>query len=564
MKTNLLKFRVTVLFLICILLFSACENKKESSITLFSGGIILTVDTNFNEVEAIAIDGNKIIATGKLKDVQKKIGKNYKSIDLKGKVLLPGFIDPHFHIVGGGVVDLTMDYVGMERFKTTNEVLTHIAEQVKEATPGQWIGLRGWDPALQEGPSALTFKELDSISTDNPIFVLNASGHLAYANSKAFELASITNDIENPEGAEYMRDKNGRLTGAMENLIAFMPVWITNPEAQNAHISKAIAHSTEVFSKRGFTTLSELALGSFLGNTSEIDTLFKAAESGKLKTRIRAYPAYVIEKSMDSSTYKPNFGNDLVKLSGFKLVADGSNQGFTGLQRDAYHCCVAGHGRAYTNQKELNRLVEKYGKQGWQLAIHGNGDQGIDNILNALETASNKGIKLIRPRIEHSSILHDEQIQRMKELGVSASFLIGHVHYWGTFMRDNVFGPEKVLLLDRAASVNKAGIGFTLHSDFPVTNPNPMHMIEMAVTRKTWKEPDYVLVPDERVSVELAIRAITSEAAWQLMSDKEIGSLEVGKLADLVILDNDPRKVNPDSIKNIEVLETWMNGVKMN
>ena len=163
--------------------------------------------------------------------------------------------------------------------------------------------------------------------------------------------------------------------------------------------------------------------------------------------------------------------------------------------------------------------MEKYARQGWQLAIHGNGDQGIDNILNALEAASNKGIKLIRPRIEHSSILHDEQIQRMKELGVSASFLIGHVHYWGTFMRDNVFGPEKVLLLDRAASVNKAGIGFTLHSDFPVTNPNPMHMIEMAVTRKTWKEPDYMLAPDERISVELAIRALTSEAAWQLMSD---------------------------------------------
>ena len=127
-------------------------------------------------------------------------------------------------------------------------------------------------------------------------------------------------------------------------------------------------------------------------------------------------------------------------------------------------------------------------------------------------------------------------------------------------MRDEVFGPEKAQLLDRCRSVEKAGVSFTLHSDFMVTDPLPLHMIEMAVTRRTWKEPDYVLAPQERISVESAIRAITSEAAWQLFSEKEIGSLEVGKFADLVILDKDPRKVPTDTIKNIKVLETWMDG----
>jgi hypothetical protein len=127
-------------------------------------------------------------------------------------------------------------------------------------------------------------------------------------------------------------------------------------------------------------------------------------------------------------------------------------------------------------------------------------------------------------------------------------------------MRDEVFGEKKARLLDRCKSLEKAGVGFTLHSDFMVTDPIPLHMIEMAVTRKTWKEPDYVLAPEETISVESAIRALTSEAAWQLFSDHEIGSLEVGKLADLVILDNDPRKVDPDAIKDIKVLETWMDG----
>jgi predicted amidohydrolase YtcJ len=148
----------------------------------------------------------------------------------------------------------------------------------------------------------------------------------------------------------------------------------------------------------------------------------------------------------------------------------------------------------------------------------------------------------------------------MRDLGVSASFLIGHVHFWGIWMRDRVFGPERVRHLNRARSVETAGVGFTLHSDFPVTVPVPLHMIEMAVTRRTWREPDVVLNPDERISVESAIRAITAEAAWQLFSEHEIGSIEAGKLADLVILERDPRRVEPDSIGSIRVLETWMDG----
>jgi len=215
--------------------------------------------------------------------------------------------------------------------------------------------------------------------------------------------------------------------------------------------------------------------------------------------------------------------------------------------------------------EELRRLILKRGWQGWQLAMHGNGDKGIDNILDACQAARDAGLDVakLRPRIEHCSILHDDQIARMKELGVSASFLIGHVHYWGVAMRDEVFGEAKAKLLDRSRSCQRAGVGFTLHSDFFVTDPDPLHMIEMAVTRKTWKEPDYVLAPDERISVETAIRTLTSEAAWQLGSEHEVGSLEAGKFADLVILDKDPRKVDPDSIKDIRVLETWMNGERV-
>jgi predicted amidohydrolase YtcJ len=215
--------------------------------------------------------------------------------------------------------------------------------------------------------------------------------------------------------------------------------------------------------------------------------------------------------------------------------------------------------------QELKEEAVDRATKGWHLAIHGNGDAAIDNVLDACEAVRDAGVDMnkVRVRIEHCSILHDEQIERMKELKVSASFLIGHVHYWGVAMRDEVFGEKKAMLLDRCASTEKAGVGFTLHSDFMVTDPVPLHMIEMAVTRRTWKEPDYVLAPEERITVESAIRAVTSEAAWQLYSEHEVGSLEVGKFADMAILDKDPRKVSPDSIKDIKVQETWMDGKRI-
>jgi predicted amidohydrolase YtcJ len=223
------------------------------------------------------------------------------------------------------------------------------------------------------------------------------------------------------------------------------------------------------------------------------------------------------------------------------------------------------HGKEYTSVEDLYKYAKERTEQGFQLAIHGNGDKAIDNILEVLQRLTDEGYELasLRPRIEHASILHDDQIQKMKELGVTPSFLIGHVYYWGTFMRDKVFGKEKVQLLDRCASVEHENMPFSLHSDFMVTNTLPLEMIETAVTRRTWKEPDYQLAPQEAISVESAIKAVTIHAAWQLMSEDDIGSLEPGKYADMVILEQDPRKVEPINISEITVLETWLYGKKV-
>ncbi len=546
-------------------LASCGRNSHDSPTTVFTGGTILTVDADFSEAGALAVRGNRIIAVGSDAEVRAAAGTDAQFVDLAGRTMLPGFIDAHTHVVAGSIVDAVMDYVGMARYGTVAEVLEHISARAAAAPAGEWLVFRNFDPAVQTGLDALTFNELDAISTAHPIFVLNASGHVAYANSRAFEVAEVPDDIENPPGAEFVRDADGKLTGVMNNNVAYSRVSGAYPALASTDPVEALIGLLSKWGRHGLTTVSELSLGGLSQSPADTQVILAAAGSGRLPARIRAYPFYTLgTEAWDAAGVKPGTGNALARVAGYKLVADGSNQGFTGLQREPY-LESDNHGLAYMSADELrDAALERAGK-GWQLAIHGNGDAAIDNVLDACEAVRDAGIDMtnVRARIEHCSILHDEQILRMKELGVSASFLIGHVHYWGLAMRDEVFGAEKVQLLDRCRSCEEAGVGFTIHSDFMVTDPVPLHMIEMAVTRRTWKEPEYVLAPQERISVETAIRAVTSEAAWQLFSEHEIGSLEPGKLADLVILDKDPRSVDVDEIKDIRVLETWMDGVRV-
>ena len=541
---------------------SLAQAAPTGSTTIFTNANVLTVDEDFSEAQAVAVRDNRILAVGTDGEVRAVAGEGATVIDLDGKTILPGFIDPHTHVVSGSVVDAIMEYIGMARYTTVDEVLQHIAMRVAETPAGEWLVFRNFDPAVQEGADALTFAELDPISTEHPIFILNASGHLAYANSKAFEVSGVTNDVQNPPGGEFVRDADGKLTGTIKNNVAFLRIVENYPAMMEVNPVDGLIGLLDKWAQHGLTTVSELSLGALAQSPADAQVMAAAAQSGRMKARIRAYPFYTLGAEVwDEAGVMQGDGNALARIAGYKLVADGSNQGFTGLQREPY-LNSQDRGLAYMTPEELTAAALERARKGWHLAIHGNGDAAIDNILDTCQALVDAGVDMsrVRPRIEHCSILHDEQIARMKDLGVSASFLIGHVHYWGIAMRDEVFGEEKAQLLDRCRSVEEAGVGFTLHSDFMVTDPDPLHMIEMAVTRATWKEPDYVLAPQETVSVETAIRAMTSEAAWQLFSDHELGSLEPGKLADMVILEQDPRDVVPNEIKNIRVLETWMDG----
>ena len=545
----------------------ACRGDQDAAVatTVFRNGLILPVDAAFTEQQALAVRGSRILAVGSEEAVLSAAGSNPNIVDLAGRVMLPGFIEPHMHFTLMAGIGHFPD-VGPFKYPTFAATLQALRELTADTPPDRWVTARQFDPILLEPVRDLTIRELDEVAPDHPVWILNASGHIAYANSRCLELAGITANTEAPGGGEYGRFEDGTPNGILYGLAAHLPVLLLNPEVaerfRTGFVDAGIGVG-ELSASLGITTLCDQATGGFAGN-QDLALYRQMMDSGRMKTRIRA--SLFDQQAADWEEAGIGFGDgdDMFRIVNWKMVIDGSNQGFTGRQREPYVNSDS-VGLFYVEPEELREKVRLRTSQGWPLALHGNGDAAIDSILDAMEAAQGAGIDVIslRCRIEHCSILHDDQIERIAALKMGPSFLINHVHYWGHVMRDRVFGPEKVQLLDRCRAVEDAGIIWTIHTDAPVSPLGSLHKIRVAVARDLWKEPETVLAPQERVSVEAAIRAVTTNAAWQCHSEDVIGSLEPGKLADLVILDADPRDVEPTAISDINVSETWLDGVKV-
>lgn len=532
-----------------------------ASATVFVNGTVLPVDAAFSAHEALAISGNKILAVGSRDAVLAAAGRGAQTVDLAGRVVLPGFIEPHMHfalLAGlGNLAD-----IGPFQRPTFDAALGALRAIAASTPAGEWVMARQFDPILLDPPRDLTTRDLDPVIPDHPVFVLNASGHIAYVNSKALQMAGVTRDTEDPPGGEFGRYEDGTPNGVLFGQAAFMGIMLSNQAIVDRMQSGFVDAGREVGDQAvalGMTTLCDQATGGLAG-PAELESYRAMYDGGRMKARIRAY-AYSEQPGWDEAGVKPFDGDAMMRVAGWKIVTDGSNQGFTGRQREPYYTRDT-VGIFYVEPDALRKAVSDRGRRGWPMSMHGNGDAAIDSILDAMESAQADGVdvRALRCRIEHCSILHDEQIRRMAALNMVPSFLINHVHYWGHVMRDQVFGPEKVQLLDRCKSVEDAGMNWVMHTDAPVSPLGSLQKIRVAVARDLWKEPDTILAPAERVSVESAIRAITSNAAWACHSEHEIGSLEPGKLADLVILEADPRKVEPVAIPDIRISETWMDG----
>jgi predicted amidohydrolase YtcJ len=536
--------------------------------TIFLGGPIVTVNANNEEVEALAVKDGKIVALGQQADIKKNwSGAKTKVIDLNGRTLMPGFVEPHVHIVLTSMVEgLWLDLSNFTLpYDTLETISTKLRAALKNVPPGGWLAGFGVDPSRTSPFMAeLTTEVLDKVSTDVPIFIVNQSGHIAYVNTKAFEVAGVTNKTPNPPGGGiYVKDAQGNLTGKLIEPPSYLPFQVKMPIPTQVQLVEAMRKTTKKLAMKGITTSAEITVGANLGLDNELGLYQYLMANGGLPVRVRAY-LYGSAIPKGFNAIKPNQGDDRLRFVGVKFLADGSTQGLTAALNEPYTYPAGTQNKGSLNYQTQTLLndIRPYFDQGWQISIHANGDRAIDQALENYNTLLSGVAKpeSRRLRIEHFTITKPEQLIQTKKLGVVPGFTIGHVHYWGEPFHNQIVGPVRANRIDASASMKKEGIRFAYHSDSPVSPYGPLKYITQGVTR-VWQSPlERVLGPNERVSVDDAIRAVTIDAAYQMMSDHEVGSLEAGKLADFVVLEKNPRSTAPAQIADIKVLETWVGG----
>jgi predicted amidohydrolase YtcJ len=323
-----------------------------------------------------------------------------------------------------------------------------------------------------------------------------------------------------------------------------------------------------MIASKGVTTVSDMGVGGNFGVDKEVAILQEIYGKKQAPIRFRGYlfgvqlPAGYADKP---DAIKPGEGDDHFRLVGIKYVADGSTQGLTGALNEPYIYADAHGSTGALNFKddEIYNLIKPYYDKGWQIAMHSNGDRAIDQTLKNYEkllSCTDANSKDRRLRIEHFTVSNPAQVKKAVELGVIPGFTIGHVEYWGSAFNNQFLGPDRAQRLDPAGDFKRAGGRFCLHSDSPVSSVCPLAYISQEVTRVWQLPPPEVLGPDQAVSVDDAIRAVTIDAAYSMFADHLVGSLEVGKQADFVLLEKNPRTTSPAEIRNIKVLGTWIDG----
>lgn len=529
------------------------SSTQSADLVLF--GKILTVDPDRPTAEALAVTDGRIAAVGSRAEVQPWVGEGTDVREIDGCVL-PGLVEAHGHplmeavVLGGRIIDIRP-----VTLPSADAVVAAIHDEIA-ARGADGAYLNGWDPLLQKGLPELTLAWLDAAAPDTPLVIVHNSGHKAFFNSVAATKAGLTRDTPDPHGAKYGRDADGELDGTAEEIAAVFPLLggVITP----ADYPELLLAECARLNRAGLTMCSEMAF----------DPMFRPVLEqmrDRLTVRLRTYEMSTAGLHTDAS---PDNGDDMVRQVGIKIWVDGSpwvgNIDLTFPYLDTEATRVIGVvpgscGHANYTREQLTEIVDTFFPQGWQLACHVHGDAGVDTILDVYEEALQRWPREDhRLRLEHVGAITPAQLRRAHDLGVTCSLFVDQIHYWGDVIVDGLFGPEKGDRWMPAGSAVATGMRISLHNDPPVTPEEPLRNISVAATRTA--PSGRVLAPQERLTVEQAIRAQTIDAAWQLFADDVVGSLQVGKYADLVVLSADPRTTAPASIADLEVLATYLAG----
>ena len=556
---NSLKIRSlkSISFLMLIGLFiNACSDDNAPD-SIFINGNVLTVDINDSVQEAVAVKDGVIIQIGKTKDLLNSANENTKIIDLNQKTLIPGFIASHEHPTLKAVFSTTVDLSGFT-FKSSKPMWESLRKRVKNTNKGEWIFAMGLDPILIPDLVTPTKAFLDKIAPDNPLFIVSQTMHSFWANTQAFKASGITNQTPDPgQGSYYGKDKNGELNGFVSESTAAAP-FIEELKSPFAVVER-YQNTLDELLKSGFTSVASLGF-------NMPPFLAKYASSNNFRPRIRQF-IYLSPEELEYLPDTPNNGDDYYKIMGIKLWHDGSP--YTGtmslVQPYLYNSLTQkmgikeNHkGESRLSDEKFEKTIREFNESGWQVAVHSQGDQSnIDSLKSFKSQLSDQG-KDLRHRLEHCLLIPKEVLGEFKALGLTPSFHINHIYYYGDALSSSIIGAERAQKILPVKTAFDYGLHPTLHADSPMFPTDAFSLMKTAITRKT--KSGQVLAADQAISVQQALRTMTINGAWQLHMENKIGSIEIGKLADFTLINENLYEYSVDLWSNIKVEQVWLAG----
>ena len=551
-----------------IFLFSCKQtdkNQLENTAQVYFGGDIITmVGQTPDYAEALVVKDGKISFIGPSSEAMKVAGAGHQMIDLEGRTLVPGFIDGHCHFATFGAQAIGGQLLASPD-ANVDDIETLISVMKEWNTPKNreltgWIFGTGFDDSVLKEKRFPTKHDLDKISTEYPIMITHISGHFAVVNSKGLEKLGINAETKDPEGGIIRREQNSNEPNGVLEELAAIPNMLEaiGPKSEEAGIKFFEAGQAMALSY-GYTTAQE---GRAMQNH---EFLTKMADNQKLKIDVVSYIDYLfVDKYMNSKWNSKKYINNY-RIGGMKVTLDGSPQGRTAWRTQPYLLPPDGMPEDYKgypaipNDSILSSIYEKGFVNNWQILSHTNGDAAVDQMIRTLKPLNEKyGNEGRRDVIIHGQYIREDQLDEAKKMNMIASLFPLHTFYWGDWHKQLIGDSLGNKISPVRTALNK-GVKITIHTDAPVALPSLMRVLWTAVERKS--RSGKVIGEGERLTPYEALKAITVWSAYQHFEEDEKGTLENGKLADLVILDKNPLKVNPDEIKDIQVIETIKKGV---
>ena len=569
--------RVLVLF--AAVTIAGCTNESSTgpaasaaAETIYFGGPILTMAGDEpTYAEAVAVRDGRILFVGARQEAMAWQGDATRLVDLDGRVLLPGFMDGHGHAWMAGFQRSVANLLPPPDGEGTDiAALMRILKNWAEENPAfveqtGWIVGFGYDDAQLAEKRHPVASEIDFASLDRPVLLVHQSGHLAALNHKALEITGISSDSPNPDGGVIRREGDGRTpNGVLEETATYAPMYAVFGRFDDAANERLARAGLSAYAEFGYTTAQEG------GATADIiATWQRLARASALPIDVVAYPyqqpGLEYLESQGDQAVQANYANGF-RVGGLKLSLDGSPQGKTAWLTKPYKVPPPGQPEDYAgypiyrDDAVVDGMVERAYERGWQVLAHCNGDAAADQFINAVDKAVAKlGGEGRRDVMIHAQTVREDQLDRMRDLGIMPSFFTMHTYYWGDWHRDETLGKERAYRISPTASTLQRGMRFTAHHDAPVALPSSIMILHTTVNRRS--RTGELIGADQRVSPYVALKSLTEWAAYQYFEEDEKGTIETGKVADFVILDKDPLAVDPLSLKDLHVVETIKRGV---